>query len=65
MVKDGVGCTLAVDLEYANKLHDEHKDLPRAHEKLDGKLIPHFIGRKEHPVYYKFLEKYRQLGLRI
>ena len=44
LTKEGVGCTLVVDLYYFPELHDKHKDLPLAPEHFNGKLIPHLDG---------------------
>ena len=65
LTKDGVGCTLVVDLGYDEKLHDKHKDLLLAPEKFDGKLIPHLTGRTEYVVHYHLLNLYLKLGLKI
>ena len=54
-------CTLEVDLEYPEELHDLHNDYPLAPEnvEIDGtkKLIPHLGNRKNYVIHYEKLRR--------
>ena len=62
-------CTLEVDLEYDQSLHDLHNDYPLAPEKMviDGveKLIPNLNGKKKYVVHSEILKTYLEFGLKI
>ena len=62
-------CTLEVDLEYPESLHDLHNDYPLAPEhikinKID-KLIPNLGNKKNYVIHYKNLKQYISLGLKL
>jgi len=66
---EGVGCILEVDLEFPDEFHDFHNDYPLAPENIKvnkvHKLIPNLNNEKKYVVYYKNLQLYERLGLRI
>jgi hypothetical protein len=67
--KDGVGCMLEVDLEYAHELHELHNDYPLAPESIKTdkvlKLIPNLNSKQHYVVHYENLKLYESLGLKI
>ena len=62
-------CTLEVDLEYPESLHDPHNDYPLAPETVTvnnvEKLIPNLRNKNKYVVYYENLKLYERLGLKI
>ena len=66
-----MGCTLEVDLEYPNALHDLHNDYPLAPESIKPeesnvvKLIPNLGNKNKYVVHYENLKLYESLGLKI
>ena len=60
-------CTLRVDLEYPEELHDLHNDYPLAVEsvKVDGvkKLIPNLQDKKNYTVYHELLRFFLRHGV--
>ena len=62
-------CILEVDLEYPKNLHDSHKDLPLAPEKLAvnkvKKLIPNLFDKKRYVIHHETLKFYEKQGLKI
>ena len=67
--KKGKGCILEVDLEYPEKLHDEHNDYPLAPERLKvnkvDKLIPNLRNKVSYVIHYENLKQYLNLGLTL
>ena len=64
-----MSCIVEVDLEYPKNLHDSHKDLPLAPEKLTvnkvKKLIPNLLDKKRYVVHHETLKFYEKQGLKI
>ena len=64
-----IPCTLEVDLEYDNRLHDLHNDYPLAPERVIvekvEKFIPNFRDKKKYVVHHSILKTYLDLGLKI
>ena len=62
-------CTLEVDLENPDELHDLHSDYPLAPENVmvNGAkiLIPHLGSRKNYVLHYKTLHKYLKYGMKL
>ena len=62
-------CTLEVDLEYPDHLHDLHNDYPLATERVlvnrVEKLIPNLRNGEKYVVHHKNLKLYESLGLRM
>ena len=60
-------CTLEVDLEYPEELHDSHNDYPLAPENVEvngtKKLIPHFRNRKNYVIHHKGLQQCLKYGI--
>ncbi|XP_065645274.1 uncharacterized protein LOC136075765 [Hydra vulgaris] len=62
-------CTLEVDLDYLEHLHDEHNDYPLAPERLNidkvEKLVHNLNNKKKYIVHYENLKLYERFGLKI
>ena len=62
-------CTLEVDLDYPNHLHDLHNDYPLAPEQVRvnkvEKLIPHLGPRKNYVVHHAMLRQILKRGLKM
>ena len=64
-----IPCILEVDLEYPDKLHDLHNDLPLAPEHVMvgevKKLIPNLNDKTKYVIHYKALKQYISMGLKV
>lgn len=68
-----VGYFLEVDLEYPERLHDSHRDLPFCAENLipprsktkDMKLIPNVMGKSKYVIHYRNLQQALKHGLTL
>ena len=62
-------CTLEVDLEYPDSLHDEHNDYPLAPETIivneTPKLIPNLNDKQKYVLHYETLQTYLKYGLKL
>ena len=62
-------CTLEVDLEYSEELHDLHNDYPLAPENIEvngtKKLIAHLGNRKNYVIHYNYLHCCLRYGLKL
>jgi hypothetical protein len=62
---ESIPCTLEVDLEYPENLHDLHNDYPLAPEHLNGKLIPNLGNKTKYIIHHEILKFYISLGLKL
>ena len=64
-----LSCSLEVDLEYPENLHDLHNDNPLAPKRVKfgniEKLIPNLNNKTNYVVHYANLKLYESLGLKI
>ena len=64
---EDVGCTLEVDLQYPNHLHDSHNDFPLAPELLEvngfQKLIPNLRDKEKMVLDGRSLQLFLSLGM--
>ncbi len=62
-------CILEVDLEYPDKLHDIHNDLPLAPEHVMveevKKRIPNLNDKTKYVIHYKALKQCISMGLKV
>ena len=63
-------CVLEVDLEYPEKLHDLHNDLPLCPETMEAenkinKLIPNLNNKEKYVIHYKTLLLCLSLGMKL
>ena len=62
-------CTLEVDLEYPEELHDSHNDYLLATENVEvngtKKLIPHLGNRKNYVIHYENLRQCLKYGMKL
>ena len=62
-------CTLEVDLEYPDSLHDEHNDYPLAPETIivneTPKLIPNLNDKQKYVLHYETMQTYLKYGLKL
>ena len=58
-------CTLEVDLEYPENLHDLHDDYPLAAEHLNDKLVPNLQNKEKYIVHHSTLKFYISQGLKL
>ena len=67
--KESVGYLLEVDVEYPEKLHDAHNDLPFLPEKkeLNGvrKLVPNLHDKEKYVVHISYLDQALKHGLKL
>lgn len=63
------GYILEVDLEYPNKLHNDHNDYPLAVENIEinkvHKLTPNLNNKTKYIIYYRNLKQCLDLGLKL
>ena len=66
---ENTGCTLEVDLEYPNHLHDFHDDFPLAPELLEvngfQKLIPNLRDKEKMVLDGRSLQLFLSLGMKL
>ena len=71
MNKDGKRCILEVDLEYPNKLHNEHNDFPYSPQNVKinkqkvSKLTNTLYDKEKYVIHYKNLFKAIEHGLKL
>ena len=62
-------CTLDVDLEYPDELHDLHNDYPLAPENVEvngtKKLIPHLENRENYVIHHENLRQCLKYGMEL